>query len=284
MPTIGIVVERDDEFDRPLRKVGFFTAMVIMVVALIAVGLIAANTTHDGVRNVALGVIGSLLASIVFASLSEYSDTPQSRVTEALRKSLQSVRAIERETRDRLQAGVISVSDKRTHNPDYWFSILANATHRLDLVGNSLSGWVQGEFRARLKSAVARILREGGQVRIVFMDPSSPIASTKTQLLDKNYASSINDFLGLLGELMEESKEAFDGGQLDIQLAKDDLTYMMIDTGGDIYVSPYMAVTRAGHPLVVQIDGKSSFAEGYRADFEKLYSRARKAHTGPAAT
>uniref|UniRef100_UPI0035C98AD1 hypothetical protein n=1 Tax=uncultured Sphingomonas sp. TaxID=158754 RepID=UPI0035C98AD1 len=272
-------MEVDDEFTRPIRKVGFSTAMGFLGAALIAAGLIAADTTHDGVRNVALGVIGSLLASIVFATLSEYSDTPQSRITEALRRSLRSVRAIELETRERLQAGVISVSDKREHNPDYWFSILAKATDRLDIVGNSLSGWVQGEFRARLKSAVARILRDGGQVRIVFMDPDGLVAKVKTQLLGKDYAGHIRDFVSLLGELMDEYKESFEGGQLDIQLAKDDLTYMMIDTGGAIFVSPYMAVTRAGHPLVVEINGTSGFAEGYRADFEKLFARARKADT-----
>lgn len=272
-------MESDDEFARPIRRASFYTAMGVMIAALIAAALIAAGTTHEGVRNVALGVIGSLLASIVFAILSEHSDTPQSRITEALRRSLRSVRTIERDTRDRLQAGVISVSDKRKHDPDYWFSILAKATDRLDIAGNSLSGWVQGEFRVRIKAAVARILRDGGQVRIVFMDPDGSIAKTKTQLLGKDYASHILDFVGLLGELMEEFKESFEVGKLDIQLAKDDLTYMMIDTGGDIFVSPYMAVTRAGHPLVVEIDGTSGFAEGYRADFEKLFARARKADT-----
>jgi uncharacterized membrane protein YeaQ/YmgE (transglycosylase-associated protein family) len=265
-----------DDLQRPGLKVGFFLAMFILVAALVTAAAVAAETTSDGVRNVALGVIGSLLASIVFATLSEYADTPLSRVTDALTKSLRSVRVIEQDAKERLQAGVVSVSDKRAHRPDYWFSILEQATGRLDMVGNSLSGWVQGEFRSRLKTAVARILHNGGQVRIVFMDPDSAVAKVKTELLGKDYAGDIFDFVGLLGELMGEFEESADSGQLDILLAKDDLTYMMIDTGRDIYVSPYMAVTRAGHPLVVQIDGASGFAEGYRADFNKLFARSRR--------
>jgi uncharacterized membrane protein YeaQ/YmgE (transglycosylase-associated protein family) len=272
-------MDDDDELERPTRKLGFFVAMSCLTAALVVAVLVAGNANGDGVRNVALGVIGSLLASIVFATLSEFADTPQSRVTDALRRSLRSVRGIERETRERLQAGVISVSDKRAHKPDYWFSILEKATGRLDIVGNSLSGWVQGEFRSRLKAAVARILRGGGEVRIVFMDPDGAIAKAKTDLLGKDYAAHIRSFVELLGELLKEFEESYDGGQLDILLSVDDLTYMMIDTGKDVYVSPYMSVTRAGHPLVVQIDGASGFAEGYRADFEKLRTRARKAAT-----
>lgn len=267
----------NDDLEKPGPKIGFFLGMAILVAALIVAGMIAASPPSEGVKNVALGVIGSLLASIVFSVLSEYADTPQSRVAEALGQSLGAIREMEAEAKVRVQAGVISVSDKRAHKPDYWFSILETAASRLDMVGNSLSGWVHAEYRVRLKAAVARILRGGGQVRIIFLDPDSDLAKSKTVLLGKNYRSAVEDFVRLLGELMQEFKESFDAGHLDIQLSRDDLTYMMIDNGRDIFVSPYMAVTRADHPLVVQIEGGSGYAEGYRADFEKLFSRTRQA-------
>ncbi|RYY26148.1 MAG: hypothetical protein EOP62_11770 [Sphingomonadales bacterium] len=267
----------NDDLEKPGPKIGFFLGMAILVAALIIAGVIAASTTTEGIKNVALGVIGSLLASIVFSVLSEYADTPQSRVTEALRRSLGAVRDIEAEAKARVEAGVISVSDKRAHKPDYWFSILEAATSQLDMVGNSLSGWVHAEYRVRLKATVARILRGGGQVRIVLMDPDSDLAKAKTALLGKDYESAVRNFVNLLEELVHEFEESFDAGHLDIQLSKDDLTYMMIDNGRDIFVSPYMAVTRADHPLVVQIEGGSGYAEGYRADFEKLFSRSRQA-------
>jgi len=138
---------------------------------------------------------------------------------------------------------------------------------------------VQGEFRARLKQAISRILKEGGRVRIVFMDPKGDLADDKSKLLEKNYKLHIEGFVDLLGELMEEFEESFEAEHLAIYLAADNLTYMLIDNGGDIHVSPYMAVSRADHPLVVQIAGDSPYAEGYRIDFERIVKRARDART-----
>jgi len=269
----------DEDLRESPRQVGFYTAVGALMAFLIVTAIVAATTSNESVRSVALGVIGSIIAAILFATLSEHADTPQSRTLKRVLGVLKSVREIEHDAKARLLAGVIGVSDKRGHQPDYWFSILDAATDKLDMVGNSLSGWVQGEFRARLKQAISRILKEGGRVRIVFMDPKGDLADDKSKLLEKNYKLHIEGFVDLLGELMEEFEESFEAEHLAIYLAADNLTYMLIDNGGDIHVSPYMAVSRADHPLVVQIAGDSPYAEGYRIDFERIVKRARDART-----
>jgi len=56
---------------------------------------------------------------------------------------------------------------------------------------------------------------------------------------------------------------------------------MMVDGGGDVLVSPYMAVRKAEHPLLLRLSGGSPFAAGYRADFERIVARSDRAFPIP---
>ncbi len=257
------------------KRTTFFAAAVPLLCVLGAAVYLGYVTTDQRLQAVALGVVGSLLASIVFTVLSDWTDSPQNRTIDRLEGALSRVEALRLEAEARLNAGVRSVSDKYEHNPEFWFGILQPAT-KLDLVGYSLSGWVDPTLGPRLKDQLRRLLTDGAKVRILLMDPDGPGAARKKELMGKDYPARIRDFVELLGELMDEFAESFEADTLGIRLAKDDLAYMMIDNGQDLHVSPYLSVTRANHPIVVTIEGASKFAVGYRADFEQMWKRASR--------
>lgn len=255
------------------KRPTFFAAAALLLGVLGYALYVGYVTTDVRLQAISLGVVGSLLASIVFALLSEWTDSPHNRALGRLEGALTRVESLRAEAEARLDAGVRSVTDKYDHNPDFWFGILRPAT-KLDLVGHSLSGWIEPALRQQLKDQVGRLLTQGARVRILLMDPDGPEANRKKTLMGKDYPAKIREFAELLGELVEDFGESFKAEMLAIRFARDDLAYMSIDNGRDLHVSPYLSVTRATHPIVVTIDGGSKFAIGYRADFEQTWRRA----------
>lgn len=245
--------------------------MLVLVVVLIFAIYFAANSTSEPSKNVALGVIGSLIASLVFAYVSEFVDTPSSREANRLSSVIDRAEARETEQAERLEVGVVSVRAKYQFSPEFWFDFVGGATTRLDIVGHVLSGWTGPEMREQFGQNVLRILKAGGRVRIVLMRPGGT-AMERLQRMGRDYAATV-DLLHLeVVRLVETEGELANG--LEILHSDDDLTYMMVDGGGDVLISPYMTARKAEHPLLLRLSGGSSFAAGYRSDFERIVARA----------
>lgn len=250
------------------------TGMLVLVVVLVFAIYFAASTTSEPFKNVALGVIGSLIASLVFAYVSQFVDTPSSKAADRLAAVIDRVETREAEQAERLDAGVLSARAKYQFSPDFWFDFVEQATTRLDLVGHVLSGWTGPEMRERFGQEILRILKDGGRVRIVLMRPGGT-AIERLRGMGRDYAGTVGLLQDELVRLVEAEGE-FAGG-LEILHSDDDLTYMMVDGGGDVLVSPYMAVRKAEHPLLLRLSGGSPFAAGYRADFERIVARSDRA-------
>jgi uncharacterized membrane protein YeaQ/YmgE (transglycosylase-associated protein family) len=258
-----------------MKKIDFMTATLAVGLVVVALATAAYFTTNAALASVELGVIGSLCAAIVFAALADRVDTLFGRSVESLAESVGRVERIEADTRRRLEAGVVAVTDKYRHDPSFWFSILRSANGKLDLVGHSLAGWVAQDFERELKTRISHILKEGGHVRLLLMDPNGDACRKATSLYGKSYHDAIISFLRMLSSLIEEYRSSIRNEHLQVRFAQDDLTYMMIDAGNDVFVSHYLSVSRAQHPLVVQVEKASGFAASYRADFEKLFDRSQ---------
>ena len=107
------------------------------------------------------------------------------------------------------------------------------------------------------------------------MDPAGERCPVASDLYEKNYCDRTTAFVHSIKEGLREMAESGQLGDFSLRLSDDVLTHMMIDTGRDVYVSPYLSATKAQHAVVAQIANRSGFAAGYRADFEKLFRRSR---------
>lgn len=264
---------------RALSNVWGITSFFIILILLIAATYVAVN--DDNARNLLIGALGSLLASVVFAAVIQYGDTPENRMTKMIGDNLSRIESIRRNLQDREQSGVLSVTDKYKHQHQFWFGILQRSNNRLDMMGNSLSGWIGQRYRQQLKGHILRILIENsGEVRVVFMHPNSDIANKKSELFGKNYRDHITDFMSLLLEIRDEVRQKGAGGRLLIRYTEVNsgmnISYMMIRTDDELYISPYFTAKKGHHPLVIQLDPDSAFGEGYIEDFEKVFSLAEK--------
>ena len=261
----------------PTKKLDFMTAVSCVGAVVVLLAVAAYFTTNSSLQSVELGAVGSLVAAILFAAFVDRVDSPFARLIDRLGDSVGGVQKIEADAKRRLEAGVDAVTDKYANDPGFWFDILRSATGKLDMVGHSFGGWRHDPFEQELMTHIARIIRDGGRVRIVVMNPSSARCEVATALYGKNYRETISGFVKTLPDLLKDFADSYEADRFCIHITDDVLTYMMIDAGNDIFVSPYLTATGAQHPLVVQTEKSSGFAAGYRADFEKLFLRGRSA-------
>ncbi len=264
---------------RALSNVWGITSLFIILILLVAATYVAVN--DENARNLLIGALGSLLASVVFAAVIQYGDTPENRMTKMIGDNLSRIEAIRQNLQDREQSGVLSVTDKYKHQHQFWFGILQRSNKRLDMMGNSLSGWIGQRYRQQLKGHILRILVDNeGEVRIVFMNPVSETAEKKSELFGKNYQSHITEFMKLLLEIREEVGQKGATERLFIRYTKPNsgmnISHMMIRTDEELYISPYFTAKKSHHPLVIQLNPDSAFGEGYIEDFEKAFSLAEK--------
>jgi hypothetical protein len=258
------------------RKLGFWGAVLAVILfAMVSAGLYSIATS-DAIKNLLLGIIGALIASVAFAFFTNFSDSPETRLSKQMASNLEKIESLEKSLRDRELNGVLSVTDKYLHQHRFWFGILERTEKRLDIMGNSLAGWTGTNYRQQLKFHVLRICSEGGKVRFIFMDPSSDVAKTKSAIFGRNYNDLITDFVSFLNDLHKEVEEKQMGNQLEIFLSKVNLSYMLIATDSELYVSPYFSAKKSAHPLVVQLDRLSSFGEGYLEDLDRIISSSDK--------
>lgn len=249
-----------------MNKVLHIPVLIILVIGLYLVHLMGG----DIAKNISISIGTSIIAAFIYAVVNLYFEKSLYDAVHQLGVAIESVKNISTTVSNIKTQGIIDVRAKYGEPASFWFSALNEASATLDMVGNSLGEWCTSDYRNKFKEHMLRILKSGGAIRIVIMNPVSDVAGEKRDIFGKNYKDQCERFKALVDEISAEACAMKSNGSLNLYFTAKHLTYMMIRNDEKMYISPYMTRKKAKHPIVAVISKSSEFFSGYKDDFDEI--------------
>jgi hypothetical protein len=253
-----------------MRKIFYVPIFISVMAAIILLYSSGGETT----KSISLGIGSSLIASFVYAIFNYYFEEKLSATTSKLESAIAGLKVIGSDLINNHSKGLADVRNKYGEKPQFWFDILKESTSALDMMGNSLAERCDPSYILDFKTQISRILKSGGRVRIIIMNPLSDLASKKREIFGKNYKSACEKFLSLMNDIKHSPELRQHSDNLHCYLTSDYITYMMIKTDLKIYVSPYMSTKKSAAPFLAGFLSTSQFSSPYMADFEEMMTKS----------
>lgn len=249
--------------ERRLLSVAVF-ALLFIITGVIAVAVLTRGTHQPLGTALAIGTLGSLLASLILSGA----------------RVVASVQSRETPT-DQHIPGRVGARAKHSITGDEWLDLLRKANTEFYVAGHSLGKWCSESNRDDFKSHVRRVL-EKGRVTLVMLDPGSAQIERLKRAVSVDYTGRINTSLAVLGELWAELPPA-SRSRLRVAVLTDHLTlpYMVVGNERRLVTATYLGSSDSDNVTCLELDRSCAAATAIYDDFCDL-ARAGVAAELPA--
>ena len=251
---------------------------------------------------ISIGIIVSILASMLFFILTEFVFKDDSVVeeikgkTEAiknttnetnniLKEGTQTINNIDTEVQqiysaisvsnDIVQQGVCAVKniDHQDDRDDFWISFLNNAETRLDIIAHTLSPWFKTKYKDSFRRKIIELAKNNHYVRIILLQPQGNNLTYSNVGNVNDYSKKICDSIEQLQKLYNEipiEKRQF----LNIKLnGTYVIPYSYIKNDKQTLISPYLFDGSERSSFIISFGANKTFANNFDDDFQKLFSQ-----------
>lgn len=245
--------------------------IIVLVLIFISIGVVALFFTEKESIYFAMSsaILASIIASLIYGAFS-FILLKEPALEKDQLKSLMS------EFHNRELNGIEHICHKFEQKPEYWNDIVRTANKNLDMMGHAFTTWTHPPHKEFFANKIIEIANSGGLVRIVILSPNGENTSNLTRRFGRNYKDRINETLDffrqdVLINLSKSKKE-----NIVIKLESDnEISYMYINNGNRIVVSPYYAkASDSKDNLVIEFGCESKFGGSYIADFDQVFDGA----------
>lgn len=235
--------------DRRLRSAAVF-ALLFIITGVVAVAVLTRGSHEPLGTTVAIGTLGSLLASLIVSGW---------RVVASVQPDNTSP--------DTQMPGLVGARAKHSITADEWLDLLRKANTEFYVAGHSLGKWCSETNRDDFKSHVRRVL-ERGRVTLVMLDPASAQIERLKRAVSVDYTGRINTSLAVLGELWAELPQA-SRPRLRVTMLTDHLTlpYMVVGNERRLITATYLASRDSDNITCLELDRSSEAAAAVYDDF-----------------
>jgi len=249
--------------DRRLLSAAVF-ALLFILTGVVAVAVLTHGSHEPLGTTVAIGTLGSLLASLIVSGARVVANVQPHRTPT-----------------DSHVPGLIGIRAKHSITADEWLDLLRKANTEFYVAGHSLGKWCSTSNRDDLKSHVRRVL-EKGRVTLVMLDPSSSQIERLKRAVSVDYTARINISLMVLGELWAELPPS-SRARLRVAVLTDHLTlpYMLVGNERRLVTATYLGSTDSDNVTCLELDRSCEAATAVYDDFCDL-ARAGVAAPLPA--
>lgn len=246
--------------------------MFVLIAAAVAAATLAATTEKDSVTYaLGSGVLASLMAAVVYSAVSYFLLRESSDEKEKLQGLIE-------EFQSRQLSGVLHICHKFEQRPDYWNSFLERSTDRLDLMGHAFTTWTHEPHKETFAQAIHRVVRGGGRVRVILLDPNGGNTKRLSDRVGRQYAQRLAETLEFFDDVVYPKLRASERGRLSVvHESNADMPYMYLDNGKSVILSPYWSKTSDNKDnMVIEVERNSKFGVAFRADFDQSFTSASK--------
>lgn len=240
----------------------------VIVVLLIALPIIYFNISNEPLKSLLLGVISSVIASLIFHIFSEAVFNDKSQEIEELKYITKTL--VEKETR-----GILSIQGRSEFETSFWVSLLKETNEKLVLSGRTLNRWLDSNTKKDFIENLKRILQNKGEVTLI-------IYKELLEENEKKEKENLRNFLtdNIFPLCIRKSKQ---GKQIqqkkDIKLTileVDILPYLYTSNENRIIVAPYFKYVDNGNNIMFALKRDCKYGTAYSRDFQSIINNADK--------
>ena len=272
--------------NKPVFPRGILVAILIALTGIGGIGTLVALESQkvssnllELWENIVLGILCSVVASIVFAILTRIYSRNDS---DAVAQRLQYIEMHLNRQNELYDSGIKSIRPKSHFNQeeDYWNGIIVGSSGRLDLIGHSLSNWFGRRYRDTFIRKVLQIVSSGGVVNVVL---STPMPDSIGEMLPKVKAAYWHDGIRLskvektlleFYRLLKDHISEEDRRNLRIYVTDvEQVTYFYIRTDTQCIISPYTYSPGTRENIfLLELRPNTDHAKTLEDDFDEMIS------------
>lgn len=252
------------------RTTGYFS-LFLLVVLCIGFSYWAFRQEDTNLKAIAMGILTSFVASIVFALMTDLlifrdPNTEPARLGELLA-----------EAKNRQLMGIEVIKEKDNDNdPAFWLRFLAEAQSELCLMGHALSQWTESAYEKDFADTIIRLVRKKQCVSIMITEPDSDLQRRLLKATSKDYkprSQKTIDFIrGQIWSQLSPDERKF----LVVKFPQDtEMCYMLIKTNHSVLVAPYLAATDNQKPIMLIMKPNSPYGRKYSEDFRRIFEKGK---------
>jgi len=252
------------------RATGFLTLLVLIILCMVF-SYWAFKQQDSNIKAIAMGIITSFIASVVFALVTDLlifrdPDTDPARLQELLA-----------EAKNRQLMGIEVIKEKDNDNdPGFWLRILSEAQTELCLMGHALSQWTESAYENEFAETIIRLVKKKHRVSIMITEPDSDLQKRLLKATSKDYKPRSEKTINFIKEKIWDGLSQDEQKFLEVKFPTDtEMCYMLIKTNHNVYVAPYLAATDNQKPIMLIIKPNSPYGRKYSEDFRRIFATGK---------
>ncbi len=272
--------------DNKAKRILFFLCFSI-ILALCIVGYLKCDDTitKTFASGIGTSIIASLIFSLVFYVFIEKKECK--KCSEVLKDSeFKEIKNImtnnEKSIQQRINninfltdSGLKSIRKKHFYESGgkFWIELINEAEEKLDLMGHSLSKWLDDEYKDAFINKLLQLAKNKKDVRIIILKPDGDSLSRMSdQLAKNNYKQKVEKTLNVIRTCVIDKLDTPDKKYIKIkEVEKEDINYMMINTGSSVCVSPFFVKNSSYDSILIVLDRGSEFGKSFCDDFNNFF-------------
>lgn len=239
----------------------------VTIVLCICLPIIYYNITNDSIKSLLLGIISSIVASLIFHLFSEV-------VFDSRFKEIEELQSITKTLEESLTKGLLSIRGRNEFDQAFWISVLRETNDKLVLSGRTLNRWLEGSMKAQFEKNLKRILQNKGD--ITFIIYKNLVGSEEEQ-----EKVALREFLEnkIFPLCINRTK---DHGYIKRKNIKmnivevDILPYLYTSNENRIIVAPYFKYVENSNNIMFCLKRDCKYGLEYIRDFEKIIANGQK--------
>ncbi|MHC2336317.1 hypothetical protein [Bradyrhizobium sp. USDA 4454] len=248
---------------------------------LFAAFLIFAHNPAVPMFTTAIGmVVVAIFVAIAVVRILDTAKTLEKRVSEAAATIEQETSKLGRKISEIKKLEIYRFSQRDDFNDDYWKeqieAVARNSSAKTDLVlvGRTLEKWVEQPFSELFANAVISILRAGGTVRMLTLDPNGEAGKMYLQnSARKDLARGIEKVDTFIERRVRPNVSPAQWKRLDRRQTKEvPLTFTMFRSDTLVWVSPYLSIIDTSSNLAIACGHRSPVAVALIKDVDEMWN------------
>lgn len=248
------------------EKVKKILIVSVTIVLCICIPIIYYNITNESIKSLLLGIISSIVASLIFYSFSEV-------VFDSRHKEIEELQSITNTLEGLQTKGILSIRGRNEFEQDFWISLLLETNDKLVLAGRTLNRWLEGSMQAQFERNLKRILQNKGDVTlIIYKNLSDPTAEQEKDALREFLENKIFPLCIRKLDKGYARKKKIKLKIIEVEF----LPYLYTANENRIIVAPYFQYVENSNNIMFNFKRECKYGLEYVRDIEKIIANGDK--------
>jgi hypothetical protein len=258
-----------------------YLVLVAVLVGVAALVLIVAKTGQGKTEEIVVGVLGSIIASILilgvnFLTAGDSDRASAHAVEDAVGLLTRQAPLLDDGHTHKVQA----VRPKGEYERDEWIALLRDAQEELYIVGHAVDSWCDTGVQRDFVAAIDRLARDGGTIRLVTLPEGGTVTRFLAVQRGKQYDERIRRTLDVLGAI-HSNLPAKHRGNLHVSHLREDTTMPYTVAGNEhtLIIATYpIAGQDSDRMPAIKLAARSPLGAAVRDDLDWLIKKLTTPH------